>query len=103
MLDSKYSTNTPSNQVNLFLSFAGHGSSALLLLLVPGFVHAQATYALYTGIPSSRSEQLIVGVTVEGVSANMGVQVCSGSRSFVKTEFFFKAGEEPDNYQQVSS
>lgn len=44
-----------------------------------------------------------MGVTVEGVSASMVAQVCSGSRSFVKTEFFFKAGEEPDNYQQVSS
>ncbi|KAL0039028.1 hypothetical protein WJX77_005595 [Trebouxia sp. C0004] len=30
-------------------------------------------------------------------------QVCSSSRRFVKTEFFFKAGEEPDNYQQVVS
>ncbi|KAA6428500.1 MAG: hypothetical protein FRX49_01376 [Trebouxia sp. A1-2] len=30
-------------------------------------------------------------------------QVCSGSRRFVKTEFFFKAGEEPDNFQQVLS
>ena len=43
-----------------------------------------------------------MGVTVKGVSASMVAQVCSGSRSFVKTEFFFKAGEEPDNYQQVS-
>ena len=43
-----------------------------------------------------------MGVTVEGVSASMVAQVCSGSRSFLKTEFFFKAGEEPDNYQQVS-
>lgn len=41
-------------------------------------------------------------MTVEGLSASMVVQVCSGSRRFVKTEFFFKAGEEPDNFQQVS-
>jgi len=43
-----------------------------------------------------------VAETVEKLSASMVVQVCSGSRRFVKTEFFFKAGEEPDNYQQVS-
>ncbi len=41
-------------------------------------------------------------MTAEGLSASMAVQVCSGSRRFVKTEFFFKAGEQPDNYQQVS-
>ncbi len=70
-------------------------------------VHAQATYVLYTGIPlqagrPKSAEHLIVGVTVEGLNASMVVQVCSGSRRFVKTGFFFKAGEQPDNYQQVS-
>ncbi len=44
-----------------------------------------------------------MAMTVKGLSASMVLQVCSGSRRFVKTEFFFKAGEQPDNYQQVRS
>lgn len=31
----------------------------------------------------------------------MGLQVCTGGRTFLKTEFFFKPGELPDNYHQV--
>lgn len=31
------------------------------------------------------------------------LQVCAGGRTFIKTEFFFKHGELPDNYHQVKA